>query len=88
MIRRIAWTAIVALAMTSSARAQSNYEDQIANLKLIIADKDQKIAALDQQLTLTRQNGDLLDQINAQNFDKMQVAWRFSTANLGPRVDH
>jgi quinoprotein glucose dehydrogenase len=28
-----------------------------------------------------------LDQINAGNFDKLQVAWRFSTANLGPRVE-
>ncbi len=28
-----------------------------------------------------------LEQINAQNFDKLQVAWRFSTANLGPRVE-
>jgi len=28
-----------------------------------------------------------LDQINASNFDKLQVAWRFSTANLGPRPE-
>lgn len=28
-----------------------------------------------------------LDQITADNFNKLQVAWRFSTANLGPRVE-
>lgn len=28
-----------------------------------------------------------LDQINASNFNKLQVAWRFSTSNLGPRVE-
>ena len=26
-----------------------------------------------------------LDQINAANFNKLQVAWRFKTDNLGPR---
>jgi len=44
-----------------------NYEQQIANLKLIISDKDQKIASLQQQLTLTEQNRDLLEKIVAQN---------------------
>jgi quinoprotein glucose dehydrogenase len=28
-----------------------------------------------------------LDQITADNFNKLQVAWRFSTANLGPCVE-
>src|SRR5256886_11336655 len=28
-----------------------------------------------------------LDQINAANFDKLQVAWRFKTDNLGPRPE-
>jgi quinoprotein glucose dehydrogenase len=28
-----------------------------------------------------------LDQINASNFDKLQVAWRFDTANLGPKPE-
>ena len=28
-----------------------------------------------------------LDQINAGNFDKLQVAWRFKTENLGPRPE-
>jgi quinoprotein glucose dehydrogenase len=28
-----------------------------------------------------------LDQINATNFGKLEVAWRFSTANLGPRPE-
>ena len=28
-----------------------------------------------------------LDQINAANFDKLQVAWRFNTASLGPRPE-
>ena len=28
-----------------------------------------------------------LDQITAANFNKLQVAWRFSTSNLGPRVE-
>lgn len=28
-----------------------------------------------------------LDQINAGNFSKLEVAWRFSTANLGPRPE-
>jgi quinoprotein glucose dehydrogenase len=28
-----------------------------------------------------------LDQINAQNFSKLEVAWRFNTANLGPRPE-
>src|ERR1700675_4818279 len=28
-----------------------------------------------------------LDQINASNFGKLQVAWRFNTANLGPRPE-
>ena len=28
-----------------------------------------------------------LDQINASNFSKLQVAWRFNTANLGPRPE-
>ena len=28
-----------------------------------------------------------LDQINASNFSKLEVAWRFSTANLGPRPE-
>jgi len=29
-----------------------------------------------------------LDQINAGNFDKLQVAWRFKTENLGPRPEY
>jgi glucose dehydrogenase len=33
-----------------------------------------------------------LDQINASNFDKLQVAWRFKTDNFGPypeyKLDH
>src|SRR5262245_53805936 len=29
-----------------------------------------------------------LDQINASNFSKMEVAWRFKTANLGPRPEN
>src|ERR1700749_3504703 len=28
-----------------------------------------------------------LDQINASNFDKLEMAWRFSTNALGPRLD-
>src|SRR5215210_7552070 len=28
-----------------------------------------------------------LDQINATNFSKMEVAWRFKTDNLGPRPE-
>ena len=28
-----------------------------------------------------------LDQINASNFSKLQVAWRFKTDNLGPRPE-
>src|SRR5579863_597523 len=28
-----------------------------------------------------------LDQINAGNFSKLEVAWRFRTANLGPRPE-
>jgi quinoprotein glucose dehydrogenase len=28
-----------------------------------------------------------LDQINGGNFDKLEVAWRFKTANLGPRPE-
>jgi len=44
-----------------------NYEEQVANLKLIIADKDQKIASLQQQLNLTQQDCSLLEKIVAQN---------------------
>src|SRR5436305_11138902 len=29
-----------------------------------------------------------LDQINADNFNKLQVAWRFKTDNLGPRPEY
>src|ERR1700730_12438707 len=29
-----------------------------------------------------------LDQINASNFDKLQIAWSFSTTNLGPRPEY
>jgi quinoprotein glucose dehydrogenase len=29
-----------------------------------------------------------LDQINASNFDKLEVAWRFKTDNLGPRPEY
>src|ERR1700746_2003848 len=29
-----------------------------------------------------------LDQINAKNFDDLGVAWRFKTANLGPRPEY
>jgi len=28
-----------------------------------------------------------LDQINAQNFNKLEVAWRFKTDSLGPRPE-
>src|ERR1700682_3737229 len=28
-----------------------------------------------------------LDQINSANFDKLEVAWRFKTGNLGPRPE-
>ena len=27
------------------------------------------------------------DQINAQNFSKLEIAWRFKTDNLGPRPE-
>jgi septal ring factor EnvC (AmiA/AmiB activator) len=60
-----------------------NYEEQIANLKLIIADQSQKIATLDQQLTLTQKNNDLLQQIVTQNqqivtIEKQSIADRDS----------
>jgi septal ring factor EnvC (AmiA/AmiB activator) len=60
-----------------------NYEEQIANLKLIIADQNQKISALDQQLTLTQKNTDLLQQIVTQNqqiaaIEKQSIADRDS----------
>src|SRR5688572_4836467 len=29
-----------------------------------------------------------LDQINASNFNNLEVAWRFKTDNLGPRVEY
>src|SRR5882672_12134892 len=29
-----------------------------------------------------------LDQINGSNFNKLQVAWHFNTANLGPRPEY
>src|SRR5579863_6772784 len=29
-----------------------------------------------------------LDQINAANFNKLQIAWRFNTASLGPRAEY
>src|SRR3984957_12984312 len=29
-----------------------------------------------------------LDQINADNFNKLEVAWRFKTDNLGPRKEY
>ena len=29
-----------------------------------------------------------LDQINGSNFDKLQIAWRFKTDNLGPRPEY
>ena len=29
-----------------------------------------------------------LDQINASNFSKLQIAWRFKTENLGPRPEY
>jgi quinoprotein glucose dehydrogenase len=29
-----------------------------------------------------------LTQINASNFDKLEIAWRFKTANLGPRIEY
>jgi hypothetical protein len=81
MIPRIALVAAVAMAaLAPAARGQSdaptmaaqqallrNYEEQIANLKLIVAEKDQKLAALDQQLALTRRNCDLLEQIVSQS---------------------
>ena len=28
-----------------------------------------------------------LDQIDASNFNKLEVAWRFKTSNLGPRPE-
>src|SRR3569623_2248346 len=28
-----------------------------------------------------------LDQINASNFDKLELAWKFSTNSFGPRLD-
>jgi len=61
----------------------SNYEEQVANLKLIIADQNQKIATLDQQLTLTQKNNDLLQQIVTQNqqivtIEKQSIADRDS----------
>src|SRR6476620_6482636 len=40
-------------------------------------------------------NGDIrgtryspLDQINATNFNKLEIAWRFKTDNLGPRAEY
>src|SRR5258705_9970387 len=29
-----------------------------------------------------------LDQINGSNFNKLQLAWHFSTSNLGPRPEY
>ena len=29
-----------------------------------------------------------LDQINGSNFNKLQLAWHFNTANLGPRPEY
>jgi septal ring factor EnvC (AmiA/AmiB activator) len=61
----------------------SNYDEQIANLKLIIAGQNQKIATLDQQLILTQKNNDLLQQIVTQNqqivtIEKQSIADRDS----------
>jgi septal ring factor EnvC (AmiA/AmiB activator) len=93
----VALTALVALlAIAPALRGQStqppaspqqtllnNYEEQIANLKLIIADQNQKIATLDQQLSLTQKNNDLLQQIVTQNqqiaaIEKQSIADRDS----------
>jgi hypothetical protein len=63
----VAWGQTDAPAVAAQQALLSNYEEQIANLKLIIADEDQKIASLNQQLTLAKQNNDLLQQIVAQN---------------------
>jgi septal ring factor EnvC (AmiA/AmiB activator) len=97
MMRMIAFMALVALlAIAPALRGQStqppaspqqaligNYEEQIANLKLIIADQSQKIATLDQQLTLTQKDNDLLQQIVTQNqqivtIEKQSIADRDS----------
>lgn len=96
-MKRVVFAALVALlAIAPALRGQSNtppvsaqqtlignYEEQIANLKLIIADQNQKISALDQQLTLTQKNTDLLQQIVTQNqqiaaIEKQSIADRDS----------
>ncbi len=63
MIRRIILVAVVC----GAAAFAQNAADQVANLKAIVADQNQKIAALEQEIALLKQNRDLLDQINAQN---------------------
>jgi septal ring factor EnvC (AmiA/AmiB activator) len=97
MMRSAAFAAFaVLLAIAPALRGQStqppvspqqaligNYEQQIANLKLIIADQNQKIATLDQQLTLTQKNNDLLQQMVTQNqqivtIEKQSIADRDS----------
>ena len=49
-------------------------------------DQEWRVAANSADVKFTRYSP--LDQINASNFNKLEVAWRFKTDNLGPRPEY
>src|SRR5262249_38957539 len=59
-----------------------------------VRNQERKVRPFDQERRMPHYTGDLagtryspLDQINADNFNKLEVAWRFKTDNLGTRPE-
>lgn len=76
--RRWQWLALATLVAVASATASASGEDKPAP-------PDTEWRTYGGDLASTRYSP--LDQIDASNFNELEVAWRFSTDNLGPRPE-
>src|SRR6266567_4769806 len=72
----LVWIALVASAQSRAPAGQSRGETSESR------QKDTEWASYTADIKGTRYRP--LDQINASNFNKLEVAWRFKTDNLGP----
>ena len=77
--RRDFLTTASALALLGPATAEAQIQGQTA------APRDTEWRHYANDMTSSRYSP--LDQINAANFDKLELAWKFSTNSFGPRLD-
>lgn len=78
---RTLWSILFAIALVIM-RAPLNAQSRVANQSSTWHQKDREWASYSADVRGSRYRP--LDQINASNFNQLEVAWRFKTDHLGP----